>query len=51
MIRIAIDAICVIVEILLARYLFQAFLGECRLDKRKECISALQKCIIRGNTY
>lgn len=38
MIRIAIDAICVIVEILLARYLFQAFLGECRLDKRKECI-------------
>ena len=36
MLKFVIDIFCVIVEIFLVRYLFQAFLGECKLNKRNE---------------
>ena len=38
MLKIVVDLLCVLVEIYLARYLFRAFLGECRLNKRNEII-------------
>lgn len=44
MIKFAVDVLCVIAEVVLARYLFRSFLGECRLKKRNELIL----CIVIG---
>ena len=52
MIKFVADALCVIVEIYLARYLFQAFLGECKLNKRNEMILyIIAACVDMAYSY
>ena len=52
MIKFVADALCVIVEIYLARYLFQAFLGECKLNKRNETILyIIAACVDMAYSY